>query len=64
MPYNSIKIKPYTLKELAGLYGVCYKTLAYWLEPFHNDVGKRRGRFFTIVQVETIFLKLGKPNTD
>ena len=54
-------LKPYNLKELAGMYGVSVRTLSKWIEPFAGQIGKRIGYFYTIPQVKTIFLNLGLP---
>ncbi len=58
---NVREVKPYTLKEMAGIYGVCDKTLKRWLEPFKEEVGRRQGRFYNVTQVRLIFDKLGLP---
>jgi hypothetical protein len=58
---DAVKIKPYSMQELAGLYHVCRKTLYKWLEPHNPVIGKRIGRFFTARQVKIIFEKLGEP---
>ena len=57
----SIKLKPYSLTELTKLYGVCIKTMKKWLEPFKEEIGNKKGRFYTISQVRLIFEKLGLP---
>ena len=54
-------LKPYTIKELASMYGVERRTLNKWLEPFTDEIGERSGRFYTVLQVRTIFTKLGLP---
>ncbi len=57
-------IKPYTVKELRQLYnGVSHKTLLKWLQPFNEEIGERNGRFYSVPQVEIIFLRLGLPYT-
>ena len=55
------EVRPYSTKELAQIYGVCDKTLIKWMKPFTGDIGEKRGRFFTVAQVEIIFNKLGMP---
>lgn len=55
------EVRPYSTKELAQIYGVCDKTLLKWMKPFTDDIGEKRGRFFTVAQVEVIFNKLGMP---
>jgi DNA-binding transcriptional MerR regulator len=58
---NETKIKAYTPKELAGLYGVSIKTLRTWLLPHQKDVGDRRSKYYTARQVRIIFERLGEP---
>ena len=57
----SMNVKPYSLKELADIYGVCGKTLKKWIKPFEKELGGQIGRFYTIPQVEIIFERLGYP---
>jgi len=54
-------VKPYTPKELCRLYSVTAKTFYKWLAPFHHELGSRIGYYYTIKQVELIFLNLGVP---
>ena len=54
-------IKPYMLSELAKFYGIDYKTLEFWLEPYVAVIGKKRGRYFTPLQVKTIVEIIGMP---
>lgn len=58
---NEVPVKPYTMKELAGIYGVSTKTLRTWLQPHRKAVGERRSRYFTALQVRVIFERLGLP---
>jgi transposase len=60
-PIPKIRIKTYSVKEVAGLYGISTKTLKKWLIPFEKEIGERRGYFYTPKQVKTIFDKLGLP---
>lgn len=55
------EIRPYSAKELAGIYGVCDKTLMKWMKPFAQNIGEKQGRYFTVAQVKIIFEKLGVP---
>jgi hypothetical protein len=57
----STELKPYSSKEIAGIYGVCDKTFKKWLKPFDTCVGQKNGRYYTIAQVKVIFEKLGLP---
>jgi hypothetical protein len=61
---TSLRIKPYSVKELAGLYGICSRTFKKWLEPFEPAIGPRNGRYYTIHQVNIIFDKLGTPEKE
>jgi hypothetical protein len=54
-------LKPHTHKELAYQYGVSWVTFQKWLSPFINDIGPKKGNFYTTRQVEIIIDKLGKP---
>ncbi len=55
------EIKPYTHKELSGLYGVCKQTFTKWLMPFQEKIGNRQGNFYSVEQVKIIFDSLGIP---
>lgn len=55
------QVRPYTYKELTELYGVSKKTLQTWLRPFKDQVGEKRGRYFTVIQIDVIFKNLGFP---
>ncbi len=57
-----VEVKPYSIKELAGIYGVCSRTLKKWMLPFQEELGKPTGWFYTIPQVEIIFAKLSLPH--
>lgn len=58
---NTIQLKPYTVLELARIYGVSDRTMKKWIRPFENEVGTKIGYFYTVVQVKIIFEKLGIP---
>jgi transposase len=58
---NNIQLKPYTVLELAKLYGVSDRTMKKWIKPFEKEIGKKIGYFYTIAQVKIIFEKLGMP---
>lgn len=61
MKTKTVPLKPYSLAELSRIYGVCVRTMKKWLAPFDEEVGKKRGRYYTISQVKMIFEKLGLP---
>ena len=56
-----IYLKPYTTKEIAAMYGISTKTIIRWIEPIKNEVGEKRGRYYTVNQVERIFDEIGLP---
>ncbi len=60
---NIIQVRPYTLKELSGLYGVTKPTIRKWIEPFKELIGERTGNYYNITQVRIIFEKLWYPAT-
>jgi hypothetical protein len=59
----NISVKPYTLTQLAGQYGVCTRTFKGWLNPFAEELGGKIGRFYSVKQVEIIYDNLGFPYT-
>lgn len=63
MKYTEHKnlIKPYSIGELAALYGMSKKTFHRWLQPHAATIGPRIGRFYNIKQVSHIFDCLGIP---
>jgi hypothetical protein len=56
-----IKLRPYTVLDLAKMYEVSDKTMKKWIKPFENEVGEKNGYFYSIAQVKMIFEKLGAP---
>ena len=53
--------KPYSKAELSKLYGVSVKTLTTWIKPFLGEIGVKRGRFYTVKQIEILFKSIGVP---
>jgi hypothetical protein len=62
MSNQVIVIKPYSTKELSNMYGVSDRIFRKWLKPFEEAIGKKTGHFYTTMQIEIIFGKLGYPN--
>jgi len=58
---NGISIRPYTHKELAFLYRVSWNTFQKWLRPIENQLGPKKGHFYSAQQVRLIFSSLGMP---
>lgn len=59
----SIRLKPMTLMEIAGIYGVSRKTLMKWKSEFEDELGTKHGRYYTIRQVKVFFDNIGIPST-
>jgi hypothetical protein len=58
---NNPTVRAYTLKELSALYGISIKAFKTWLEPHEEVIGKKKGWYFTALQVKMIFEKIGIP---
>jgi transposase len=58
----SVPLKAYSLKELAQIYDVSTLTLRHWISAFKEELGVRRGRYYTIPQVKIIFENLSLPS--
>jgi hypothetical protein len=54
-------IKPYTKKDLSNLYELSPRAFYTMFKTHEEAVGKKTGRYYSILQVETIFAKLGLP---
>jgi hypothetical protein len=59
---HAVLLKPYTLRELALVYGVSVKVVKTWLKDTAPYTGEKRGRFYTARQVAIIFRLLGVPH--
>jgi transposase len=57
----TFSLKPYSVKQLAEIYGVSTKTFRRWLSPYKEEVGEKLGYFYTITQVQRILHFLGIP---
>lgn len=57
-----VQVKAYLLKELAVIYQVDRRTLAKWMKPFAEEIGKRIGYYYQVQQVRIIFQKLPLPH--
>lgn len=51
-----IEIRPYSLTELAAIYGVTNRTMKNWIVKHDAAVGEKVGRLYTALQVK-LFLK-------
>lgn len=58
---NEIMVKPYSTLELSRLYGVSINTFKKWVLPIKERIGVKHGRFYTVIQTETIFKHLDLP---
>ena len=55
------EIRPYSIKDLSVIYGVCDRTFKKWIKPFNTAIGEKNGRYYSVAQVKVIFDKLGVP---
>jgi hypothetical protein len=60
---NEITIRPYTHKQLAALYGICWLTFQHWLKPHAVKIGRKQGHFYNSKQVGIIFQTFGWPES-
>ncbi len=58
---HTVRVQPYSKKELCDLYNIKHRVLAGWLAPFKHEIGEMTGRYYTAKQVEIIFDKIGLP---
>lgn len=58
---SKLEVKPYTKKELAGIYGMSPRSFNTWLKPFLSEIGPKQGKYLTVNQVRIIIEKLGLP---
>ena len=58
---KTIEIRPYSLTELAQIYGVTNRTMKNWISRHDEAVGEKIGRLYTTLQIKIIFEKLGLP---
>jgi len=56
-----VQLKAYTTKELALIYDVSEKIMRGWITLFEDQLGKKKGRYYTPRQSRIIFDKLGIP---
>lgn len=58
---NTIEVKPYSLTELANIYGITNRTMKSWIVRHNEAIGEKVGRLYTAKQVIIIFDRLGLP---
>jgi len=58
---TTILLRPYTLKELSGLYGVSKTVMRNWIFPLQTRLGERVGHYYSVLQVKLIIEHLGWP---
>lgn len=57
---KTIALKPYTVTDLAKIYGVCNRTFKKWVRKI-PEVGLPDGRYYSIPQVKLIFVNMKIP---
>jgi len=60
---TKIRLKAYSVKQVAVMYGLSGKILKKWLDPLANEIGQRKGHFYNPKQMKIIFDKYGVPGT-
>jgi hypothetical protein len=58
---GNLLIKPYRLKDLAEIYGVCNRTMKKWITNAAPEVQRNRSQFYSIPNVTIIVEALGLP---
>ena len=58
---GNLLIKPYRLKDLAEIYGVCNRTMKKWIVSATPEVQRNRSQFYSIPGVTKILEALGLP---
>ena len=61
---RTVKLRPYTFKELHILYGLTYYVFTKWIETISEDLGPRVAGFYSIKQVQFIFDTYGIPGQE
>ncbi len=60
---GDLHIRPYRIKDLAAIYGVCARTLRHWMEQNGIREDKKTCKYFSIAEVLAIVNALGFPQT-
>lgn len=58
---NTIEVKPYSLTELANIYGITNRTMKSWIVRHNEAIGEKVGRLYNAKQVAINFDRLGLP---
>ena len=58
---QKVRLKPFSVTELADFYGCSVKTIRTWLAPLEEELGPRWGHYYTPKQVRVIFTEWGVP---
>lgn len=57
---RKLELKPYSVTDLAKIYGVCNRTFKKWVNEI-KEVGPKKGRYYSIPQVKIIFENMKVP---
>lgn len=60
---GKIEIKPYMKKELAVIYNMETRAFYAFLKHYENEIGKKKGKYYTVHQVERLIKVLGLPRS-
>ncbi|MCC7303484.1 MAG: hypothetical protein IT233_12665 [Bacteroidia bacterium] len=56
-------LKPYMKKELAKMYNMSPRAFNSFIRDFEDEIGKKKGRYYTVKQVERLIKCVGMPRT-
>lgn len=54
-------LRPYMKKELAQIYNMSPKAFNSFIKTFEKEIGTKKGRYYTVKQVETLIKCVGLP---
>lgn len=49
------------MKDLCAIYGISSITLRRWMQPLALELGKRKGHFYSVQQIEVLVKHFGLP---
>ena len=59
---GNLIVKPYRMMDLCIIFDVSYKTLRKWIQEYREEIGIRKGIYYSTVQVGIMLGKFGRPH--
>ena len=59
---GNLIVKPYRTMDLCIIFDIGYKTFRRWVKEHQEEIGIRRGIYYSIDQVEVMLGKFGRPH--